>query len=108
MARRRGSIIGYVGATAAGAIIATLAIRAFDKHILKKGDPEEPQAVPGAPQMNHPLMATPVMPVFLPSTPYMTPMAPPLAPPPLSTPPTTHVSQEEIDIVDEIESEWDD
>ncbi len=111
---RKGGTLKFIGATAAGAIIGALAIRAFDKHILK-GDDKEPEqlaAAPG-PQQQQPMgmmgMGAPVMPVFLPSSPFMA--GPPMSvppPPTLGAPPTAAppVPQEERDILDEIEEEW--
>lgn len=106
---KKSSVVGYVVATSAGAIIATLAIRAFDKHILKKGEPEQDAFPVASPQQNpmHQMMAAPVMPVFLPSAPYMAPMAPPTLTPPTLGAPSGPVPQEEIDVVSEIEEEWD-
>lgn len=122
----KGNTLKWIGATAAGAVVGALAVRALDKYVLAKdkkkelsaGGDEGEQQFQGQAQQNHPPQygmghGPSVMPVFLPFP--MSPMGyqppmPPSLPPPSNAPPIQNekVPEEEVDIVSQIEEEWDD
>ena len=107
----KASVFKWVVATAGGAVLGALAIRAVDKYLGGEKEKEKKQ-IEGDDQQPRqgPFALAPMMhPVYIP---FPTSYAVPAAPMPPSIPPPGYrepieVEAEERDVVSEIESEWD-
>lgn len=114
------SALKWLLATAGGAVVGALAIRAMDKYVLSK-EKKEAKELESGDEQSHPQQLqqggqqfggvpvfTPVMIPF--PTPFAAPTLPPLPAPPTPAPavvPTTaREPEEDVDVLAEIEEQW--
>lgn len=114
----KGSAFKWLLATAGGAVVGVLAVRAMDKYVLgkeKKGAKEledaEEQQQHAPQQLAAPAGAPVVMPVMIPFPTPFAAMPPPQPQPPQLTPPapidtTAREPEDDEDVVASIEEEW--